>query len=407
MATRFGNFKELSQGKKPITADEAYLMLKELGMLGNQFIPGAESLGMLLDGKSPKEAAMALQDWIPGNAAYQNWLNDRPQDWSRNAVDAAVMAVPAARGATKAAGAIERTFGGKLGPKAGFMRNPSFDWNKLTPAQKNATQGAIEEWSRLAKVFNAGPQTPPKSINFLDENINDAVMNVAGDYKFIKKLRGQPNKDIVTQAILPEHTGEAAFLRHSPYMSNYDKVLNSTRVGNEENALAKAGLLPYFEKEVYDNAGHYAKLFPTVEGSKSDIGKQAKATIIDNLEYKFPGYKNVMKGFGPGQKAYENTPSYQLNARTGDLDKYIKQQVGRMNDMPFDKAQDFYKAYAADLDDQIRGYQEAIDDFLKQPVKDQAQADKYIKQQKNKMKFWQKYRVELEKAFTEKSLNEL
>lgn len=58
MATRFGNFKELSQGKKPITADEAYLMLKELGMLGNQFIPGAESLGMLLDGKSPKEAAI-------------------------------------------------------------------------------------------------------------------------------------------------------------------------------------------------------------------------------------------------------------------------------------------------------------------------------------------------------------
>lgn len=121
MATRFGNFKELSQGKKPITADEAYLMLKELGMLGNQFIPGAESLGMLLDGKSPKEAAMALQEWIPGNAAYQNWLNDRPQDWSRNAVDAAVMAVPAARGATKAAGAIERTFGGKLGPREGFL----------------------------------------------------------------------------------------------------------------------------------------------------------------------------------------------------------------------------------------------------------------------------------------------
>ena len=102
MATRFGNFKELSQGKKPITADEAYLMLKELGMLGNQFIPGAESIGMLLDGKSPKEAAMALQDWIPGNAAYQNWLNDKPQDWTRNAVDAAAVGIPLAKPAGKA-----------------------------------------------------------------------------------------------------------------------------------------------------------------------------------------------------------------------------------------------------------------------------------------------------------------
>jgi hypothetical protein len=138
MATRFGNFKELSQGKKPMTADEAYLMLKELGMLGNQFIPGAESLGMLLDGKSPKEAAMALQDWIPGNAAYQNWLNDKPQDWTRNAVDAAAVGIPLAKPAGKAlkkgAEFVERI---PKGGKEGFLRLKK-------PAGQNTLEDFIE-----------------------------------------------------------------------------------------------------------------------------------------------------------------------------------------------------------------------------------------------------------------------
>lgn len=262
---------------------------------------------------------MELQDWIPGNAAYQNWLNGREQDWGRNAIDLATVGIPFARPAGKAlkkgAEFVERI---PKGGKEGFIRNPSYDWNKLTPAQKNATQGAIEEWTRKAKAFDAAPQTVPDKVAFLDDNLNAAVEDIVGDYKFTRRLRGQPNTNIVTEAILPEHTGEAAFLRHSPYMSNYDDVLNAQRVNAEETALMRAGLMPYFDKEVYDAAGHYNKIFPTVKGSKSDIGKQAKAGIINYLDARFPGYKDVMEGYGPGQKNYVNQHSYQLNVRKGD-----------------------------------------------------------------------------------------
>ena len=71
--TRFGNFSELSQGKKPMTAEEAWVMLNQLGLLGQEFIPGAVSVRKVFEGK-PKEAVEELQDWIPGNAAYQNFI---------------------------------------------------------------------------------------------------------------------------------------------------------------------------------------------------------------------------------------------------------------------------------------------------------------------------------------------
>ena len=69
--TRFGNFSELSQGKKPMDAEEAWIMLKQLGLLGQEFIPGATSVRKLMEGE-PREAAEELQYWIPGNEAYQN-----------------------------------------------------------------------------------------------------------------------------------------------------------------------------------------------------------------------------------------------------------------------------------------------------------------------------------------------
>lgn len=50
--TRFGNFSELSQGKKPMTAEEAWIMLNELGLLGQEFIPGATSVRKLMERKT-------------------------------------------------------------------------------------------------------------------------------------------------------------------------------------------------------------------------------------------------------------------------------------------------------------------------------------------------------------------
>lgn len=98
MATRFGNFKDLSQGKEPITDEEALALVRALGTM----IPGGSSIYALAEGKGPREALMELQDWIPGNAAYQNWLNGRKQDWGRNVIDLATVGIPLARPAGKA-----------------------------------------------------------------------------------------------------------------------------------------------------------------------------------------------------------------------------------------------------------------------------------------------------------------
>lgn len=116
--TRFGNFSELSQGKKPMDAEEAWIMLKQLGLLGQEFVPGATSVRKLMEGE-PKEAAEELQYWIPGNEAYQNLIRNKEQDWIRNALDAMIIAKPVAKGAKKAAEAIERM---PKGGKEGFIR---------------------------------------------------------------------------------------------------------------------------------------------------------------------------------------------------------------------------------------------------------------------------------------------
>ena len=116
--TRFGNFQQLMQGKKPMTAKEAWIMLNELGLLAQEFVPGATSVRKLLEGK-PIEALYDLQDWIPGNAAWQNFINGREQDWVRNGLDAMAIANPLTKGVSKVMRAVEKV---PKGPKDGFVQ---------------------------------------------------------------------------------------------------------------------------------------------------------------------------------------------------------------------------------------------------------------------------------------------
>ena len=116
--TRFGNFQQLMQGKKPITAKEAWIMLNELGLLAQEFVPGATSVRKLLEGK-PIEALYELQDWIPGNAAWQNFINGREQDWVRNGLDAMAVANPLTKGVSKVMRAVEKV---PKGAKDGFVQ---------------------------------------------------------------------------------------------------------------------------------------------------------------------------------------------------------------------------------------------------------------------------------------------
>lgn len=169
--TRFGNFQQLAQGKKPMTAKEAWLMLNELGLLAQEFVPGATSVRKLLEGK-PKEALYELADWIPGNAALQNFVNGKEQDWVRNALDAMVIAKPFARGAAKVMEAVEKV---PKGGKGGFITVSKGDKLKdiLTRAEEAGQGLTKEEEERVRKIigyFNEGDAGNKKAMSkFLKE----------------------------------------------------------------------------------------------------------------------------------------------------------------------------------------------------------------------------------------------
>lgn len=156
MATRFGNFKDLSQGKEPITDEEALALVRALGTM----IPGGASIYALAENKGPREALMELQDWIPGNAAYQNWLNGREQDWGRNAIDLATVGIPlakpAARAVKKGAEFVERI---PKGGKEGFINYTRIPNNERTNKFSDAF---INEFSKEKGVnMNRAALTNP------------------------------------------------------------------------------------------------------------------------------------------------------------------------------------------------------------------------------------------------------
>ena len=399
----YGSFKNLAGDKKGMSAEEAYIMLKNLGLLGQEFVPGATSLRKLMEGDI-RGAGSELNDWIPGGKAIENFVDDKPQDWEKNALDLAIIGMPLAKGVKKASEVIERM---PKGDKGGFIRNPKFDWNKLTPEQKKATQQAIEEWTGRAQSHNAGRQTPPEYMTFLDDNLNDAVMNIAGDYKFTPKVAGNPNRDIKTQAILPENTGETAFLRHSPYMSNYEKVLNTERVNDEETRLMQAGLLPQYRPDFYGPTS-YAKTFPTKEGPYADIGNNSKAMIIDELDRKFPGYREVMKGYGPGQSKYEKDRIYTSYLLDPTEEKIIQGKTDAiLHDFPRDQLDEIYKQHKDFYEDEIANLQERLDYIKTEPTAEQERLAELYKKLEHKQEFYIQARKALENAYNERIIDDL
>ena len=169
--TRFGNFQQLMQGKKPMTAKEAWIMLNELGLLAQEFVPGATSVRKLLEGK-PIEALYDLQDWIPGNAAWQNFINGREQDWVRNGLDAMAIANPLTKGVSKVMRAVEKV---PKGGKEGFITVSKGDKLKdiLTRAGEAGQGLTKEEEERVRKMigyFNEGDAGNRKAMSkFLKE----------------------------------------------------------------------------------------------------------------------------------------------------------------------------------------------------------------------------------------------
>ena len=199
--TRFGNFQQLAQGKKPMTAKEAWIMLNELGLLAQEFVPGATSVRKLLEGK-PVEALYELEDWIPGNAAWQNFINGKEQDWVRNALDAMVIAKPFARGAKKVMEAVEKV---PKGGKGGFITVSKGDKLKdiLTRAEEAGQGLTKEEEERVRKMigyFNEGDAGNRKAMSkFLKETEHLTPNERQVFDAFVAAKPNLKNKDLVRE----------------------------------------------------------------------------------------------------------------------------------------------------------------------------------------------------------------
>lgn len=320
--TRFGNFSELSQGKKPMTAEEAWIMLNELGLLGQEFVPGATSVRKLMEGK-PREAVEELQDWIPGNAAYQNFIRGKDQDWVRNALDLAIVGKPLAKGAKKAAEAIERM---PKGGKEGFIVKPEYPFKK--ESHKEATERLADAWTkevRDSKQF-ARPQDP-QSITYASKKANDITDEQFRYPTNISRTYTDPSGRTVTEnaaqlaAILPENSTEAAYIRHRK--TPYDTKLKNIRHEME----ADKALRQSFRRvpTVYG----YIDQLPTVEGTYVNRTDRAKNKIFDDIEKQMPGYREAAKVPDPRYMQERG-----LNITTifdPDIDKRISRQQADMD----------------------------------------------------------------------------
>lgn len=190
MAESYGSFKDLSQGKKPMSAEEAWVMLKELGLLGQEFVPGATSIRKLMEGDI-KGAGSELNDWIPGGKAIENFVDDKPQDWTKNALDLAIVGKPLVKGAKKTAEAIERI---PKGGKEGFLN--------VTPFKNNQGQNYLikatndEELDLLNKSIDAAKNKnliSTEDANKLKNNLQSTYNNYLYKEKLINDNLINPN----------------------------------------------------------------------------------------------------------------------------------------------------------------------------------------------------------------------
>ena len=197
--TRFGNIQQFAQGKKPMTAKEAWLMLNELGLLAQEFVPGATSVRKLLEGK-PIEALYDLQDWIPGNAAWQNFINGREQDWVRNGIDAMSVANPLTKGVSKVMRVVEKV---PKGGKGGFITVSKGDKLKdiLTRAEEAGQGLTKEEEERVRKIigyFNEADAGNRKAMSkFLKETEHFTPNERQVFDAFVAAKPNLKNKDLV------------------------------------------------------------------------------------------------------------------------------------------------------------------------------------------------------------------
>lgn len=351
--TRFGNFQQLMQGKKPMTAKEAWLMLNELGLLAQEFVPGATSVRKLLEGK-PMEALYDLQDWIPGNAAWQNFINGRDQDWVRNSVDAMSIANPLTKGVSKVMRAVEKV---PKGPKDGFVQavflpkqgnkgilvkptnateleqfNEAIDL-AVKKGQIPKTDGAkmkfnaesdIKQQQTIQRAIDSGTMDPysvetpinvlkQESVSPSDIGKHDKAKNVGLKYKVTEYPSGvtrQGNKYYTTgeggnQLLYSENTVDASNARHAftDYNKKWPLAMNELKkqLPNPRN--------PDYYMPIRDKYGKYINPYKTVT---------EPAMLKGKLPYRSEEAANM--SIQEGKRALQSNPLYMS---TDDFLKYM------------------------------------------------------------------------------------
>lgn len=288
MAERYGSFKDLSNGKKPITAEEAWIMLKELGLLGQEFVPGATSIRKLMEG-DVKDAGSELNDWIPGGKAVQNLVEGKDQDWAKNALDLAIVGKPLVKGTKKAAEAIEKM---NKGGKAGFIVKPEFPFKK--ESHKEATERLADAWTKEVrdnKQF-ARPQDP-QPVTYASKKANDITDEQFRYPTNISRTYKDPSGRTVTEnaaqlaAILPENASEAAYIRHQ-------KTPYDTKLKNIRHELENDKAIRQTFRRVPNQYGFEDQL-PTVDGTYANRTDRAKNKIFNDIEAQMPGYREAAK----------------------------------------------------------------------------------------------------------------
>lgn len=236
---------------------------------------------------------------VPFYGAYDDYINDREQDWTRNAVEAALLGIPVGAVGLKALnGAVKN-------PKGGFVVNPAYK-EPMTKAQKEATDQAIKEWNRGVainkRLHSTRPEDIPAPVEYEQKALNQINDYLSNQYKFTPKVSNAmgmpvPNDNIVTRAILPEGVEDAGFLRHNPMMSNYDAIF---RAANQNvSKFAKEGKLksgkPYSRLNSDPRyEGQYIIEYRTKDGDYRGQTDRTKRDMLLKLEEMFPGFLDAM-----------------------------------------------------------------------------------------------------------------
>lgn len=221
MATRFGKFSDLVGDREPITGEEAWEVLKKLGLLGQEFVPGATSIRKLMEGE-PVEAASEFNNWIPGGKAVENFVDDKPQDWMKNLVDAVIMAKPLAKGAKKVAEVVESI---PKGGKEGFI-------NLTKPNGQNKLKDVIEASNASGHII-----TP---------EIENEIRTYIGLRKELNRNRS-PKKVKQTLNYLERMSPEARQVSEG-YMNQFENMGGVTRKPQGFDALSPDERIAYFKR---------------------------------------------------------------------------------------------------------------------------------------------------------------